>query len=421
MKTMLPTGWTTSRMRDLGEFFGGSTPSTHDSTLWGGSIRWLVPNEISSLQESTILICETKTRLSEKGYRTCSTHLLPRGSIAVSSRATVGDCIILAREMCTNQGFVNIVCSDHVDSLFLLYWLRHNKPLLLRHAAGTTFDEIGRRTFKNLRISYPLNVREQRRIGRAILVTDVAISAARASIAKTEHLQKGLMQQLLTGRLKPDGTPRKKAEFWQHPKVGFVPVGWGVSPLKGLAEIQRGRFSHRPRNEPRFFDGPYPFIQTADIVASRGYICKHSQTLNEEGRRISRSFPKGTIMITIAANIGDTGIAAYDVYATDSVIGITPTGSTDSEFLEFCLRMRKAYLRRMATESAQANINYGNLRPLLIMHPPTPEEQRDVAEPIANCERLILAKEHKIATLQQLKKCLMQNLLTGRIRLSMPG
>lgn len=132
-------------------------------------------------------------------------------------------------------------------------------------------------------------------------------------------------------------------------------------------------------------------------------------------------FPKGTIMITIAANIGDTAIADYDVFATDSVIGITPKKGVDSEFLELCLRMRKSYLERMSTESAQANINYSNLRPLLIMHPTTEDEQKAVAAPIINCEKLILAKEQKIVTLEQLKKSLMQKLLTGRIRLPPDG
>jgi type I restriction enzyme S subunit len=243
-------------------------------------------------------------------------------------------------------------------------------------------------------------------------------AAYQKNIAALELVQKALMQQLLTGRLRPDGTPRAQSEFWAHPKVGLVPNGWEASPLKQLSAIQRGRFSHRPRNEPRFFGGPYPFIQTADIVASRGYIRSHSQTLNDEGRRISRMFPKGTIMITIAANIGDTAIAAYDVFATDSVIGVTPKEGMDSEFLELCLRMRKSYLERMSTESAQANINYGNLRPLLIAHPVTDVEQKAVAAPIMACETLILAKEQKIAALQRLKQSLMQNLLTGRIRLT---
>src|SRR5881296_473216 len=133
------------------------------------------------------------------------------------------------------------------------------------------------------------------------------------------------MQQLLTGHLKADGTPRGQSEFWTHPKAGLVPKGWEVSPLKRLAEIQRGKFSHRPRNEPRFYGGPYPFIQTADVSKSRGYIVSHEQTLSEEGIRISRRFPKGTVFISIVGvNVAATAIAAYDVYATDSVIGMTP-------------------------------------------------------------------------------------------------
>lgn len=126
-------------------------------------------------------------------------------------------------------------------------------------------------------------------------------------------------------------------------------------------------------------------------------------------------------MITIAANIGNTAILAYDMFATDSVIGITPKDGVDSEFLELCLRMRKSYLARISTESAQANINYGNLRPLLIAHPVDVKEQKDVAAPIMACENLILAKEQKITALQRLKTSLMKNLLTGRIRLPVNG
>jgi type I restriction enzyme S subunit len=320
--------------------------------------------------------------------------------------------------------FIVISPSETIDGRFLFYQLTRGdiRALCASLMEGTTGRQrVPSSIFrKRIQIPVPTSRDEQKVIADAFELVDSAITAARGSIEKAKQLQKSLMQQLLTGVLKPDGTTRRKTEFCGHPKMGLVPNGWSVSPLKALAEIQRGRFSCRPRNEPRFFGGPYPFIQTADIVSSRGYIRRHAQTLNEEGRRISRMFPKGSIMITIAANIGDTAIAAYDVFATDSVIGITPKGGMDSEFLELCLRMRKGYLKRMATESAQANINYGNLRPLLIAHPPTIQEQREIAEPIWNCERLILAKEDKIAALQRLKKSLMQNLLTGRIRLPVP-
>jgi type I restriction enzyme S subunit len=323
--------------------------------------------------------------------------------------------------------FESTVCGYHLalirprnglDSGFLshVFQSEATRRYFLAKAAGLTRFGLNARTIRGLPIPLP-KPEEQAAIAGVLDVIESAISDVRTVIAKTDRMQKGLMQQLLTGRIKPDGSQRTESEFWAHPKAGLVAGGWEVSQLKHLATIQRGKFSHRPRNEPRFFGGPYPFIQTADIVASRGYIRQHSQTLSEEGQRISRMFSKGTIMITIAANIGDTAILAYDMFATDSVIGITPKSTVDSEFLELCLRMRQSYLQQVSTESAQANINYGNLRPLLIAHPATDEEQKAIAAPLIACENLIRAKEQKITALQQLKKSLMQNLLTGRIRL----
>lgn len=342
------------------------------------------------------------------------------GDTLISVRAPVGEVNRADQTYGLGRGLAALRATE-MDADFLFYGMQFWREVFQRVAQGTTFDAITERHFRQMWVCFPTDDNERKAIARALTLVDDLLVEVRKSIATAERLQKGLMQQLLTGRLKPDGTPRLKEEFRTHPKVGLVPKGWDVSPLKQVAEIKRGKFSHRPRNEPRFFGGPYPFIQTADIVASRGYIRQHSQTLSEEGRRISRMFSKGTIMITIAANIGDTAIAAYDVFATDSVIGITPAKDVDSEFLELCLRMRKGYLERMSTESAQANINYGNLRPLLIAHPLTCDEQKIVAAPILNCEMVILAKKQKIAALQLVKKSLMQNLLTGRIRLTADG
>lgn len=120
-------------------------------------------------------------------------------------------------------------------------------------------------------------------------------------------------------------------------------------------------------------------------------------------------------------NVAATAIASYDVYATDSVIGMTPIDGVVSEYLEFYLRSVQQKLAVLAGDSARENLNYGILKPLLIKYPSDPKEQQRVADVLCNCESLIRTKEQKIAALQRLKKSLMQNLLTGRIRLPVNG
>ena len=183
---------------------------------------------------------------------------------------------------------------------------------------------------------------EQRAIAAVLDSIDGAIEGAEAVIAATGQLRDSLLHDLLTR-----GLPRQHTEWRDVPGLGTIPADWGVVRLGDVATVERGKFAHRPRNEPRFYGGAIPFIQTGDVVKAIGEIREHSQTLNELGLSISKLFPAGTIIITIAANIGETAIASYPVAFPDSLVGITPKG-IDGSFLEYFLRIRKPYLNELA-------------------------------------------------------------------------
>jgi len=129
--------------------------------------------------------------------------------------------------------------------------------------------------------------------------------------------------------------------------------------LGEIAVLKRGRFSPRPRNDPKYYNGVYPFIQTGDIARSNHRLNKYKQTLNEDGIKVSKCFTTGTIVIAIVgATIGATAILGINVYAPDSVIGIIPVeGCCNNIFLEMVLQFWQPELLRMAPESARANIN----------------------------------------------------------------
>lgn len=288
----------------------------------------------------------------------------------------------------------------------------------ITRATGTTRYTLSKSDFKSLEFEYPENPAEQTAIATILSKVDEAIAATQNSIKAAEKLKKALMQNLLTGNLKPDGSWRSEDEFYEDEKFGKVPLGWEVKPLKELTGIQRGKFSHRPRNEERFYNGIHPFVQTSDVVKSVFYLKEHSQTLSDLGVGVSKKFEKGTIIITIAANIGDVALTKYDVYFPDSLIGIKPYNEIIySEFLLISLMTKQRLLNQVATESAQKNINYGNLRPLPILYPRRIEDQVEIASQIKSCFEAIESKQTKIQTLQRLKKSLMQNLLTGKVRL----
>ena len=203
-------------------------------------------------------------------------------------------------------------------------------------------------------------------------------------------------------------------EFKDSP-VGIIPKDWNFKALSELADVDRGKFIYRPRNDPRLYGGSYPFIQTGDIAsASGGILTTYSQTLNERGISVSRQFPIGTIAITIAANIADTAILGIPMYFPDSVVGAVVKKPNSIRYVELCIHRAKQKLEARAPQSAQKNINLEDLRPLLIPVPST-EEQQKIAEIIDTIDKAIALTDTHIAKLKKAKAGLLHDLLTRGI------
>jgi len=199
----------------------------------------------------------------------------------------------------------------------------------------------------------------------------------------------------------------------------MLPEGWNIIPLEALALVERGRFSVRPRNDPRYYGGKMPFVQTGDISSSECYLTSYSQTLNDAGVNVSKVFEKNAILMTIAANIGDSAITQFAVACPDSVVGIQPyTDKANVVWLKYTLDTFKESLSNQAGKNAQKNINLQVLKPLNIPTPPL-AEQKKIAEILSTWDEAISVVDKQLENCRLQKKALMQQLLTGKKRL--PG
>jgi type I restriction enzyme S subunit len=197
--------------------------------------------------------------------------------------------------------------------------------------------------------------------------------------------------------------------------LGLIPNDWEVKELDKVSKIKRGRFSPRPRNDPKYYGGDIPFIQTSDVALSDGRVDTYSQTLNDEGLKVSALFPKGTILITIAANIGHTAILDIDMACPDSLVGIIVNKETNNEYLNYYLRFIRKRLEYLAP-GAQKNINIEVLSPLKVIAPSF-IEQTAIANFLSTWDSAIESTSQLIAKKEQRKKWLMQQLLSGKKRL----
>jgi type I restriction enzyme S subunit len=190
---------------------------------------------------------------------------------------------------------------------------------------------------------------------------------------------------------------------------------WERQPLNQVAKVERGKSKHRPRNDQKLFGDSYPFIQTGDVRSANKYIDKYEVCYSEFGLKQSRLWNKGTICLTIAANIGDVAILGFDACFPDSVVGITPN-SMNNEFLYYYLKTLQLQLDKKANSAAQKNIN---LKILSEIDVPVPsiEIQNSIADRFSRLEekqfQILSVQQSKLNYLKALKSSLLDRAFKG--------
>ena len=304
---------------------------------------------------------------------------------------------------------------------FFFHLMKHAEPILKNQTNGTGIPHVDKEILEAISVFCP-NVTEQGKIANVLDTLDTAIHKTEAIVEKLKQVKQGLLHDLLTRGVDANGELRpsyeQAPELYQESPLGWIPKDWMVCSLENLAEVSRGKFTHRPRNDPRFYGGKYPFIQTGDVAAGEGeLVSKYSQTLSERGTSVSQEFPAGTIAITIAANIADTAILAIPMYFPDSVVGAVVRPQHNVRFIELYIRKVKPILNARAPQSAQKNINLQDLRPLLLAVPQR-SEQDAIAERYEALQCQLQNEEHALAKFRLEKAGLMDDLLTGHVRVT---
>ena len=152
LKRDIPDGWEVKELGEIAEVLNGATPSTNDSSNYGSDIVWVTPKDLSVQKDKFVYYSERG--ISFKGFNSCSTHILPKGSLLMSSRAPIGLLAISLIEVCTNQGFKNMVPNEKSDNYFLYYYLQEHMMQIQQLGSGTTFAEISKETLSRFPILY---------------------------------------------------------------------------------------------------------------------------------------------------------------------------------------------------------------------------------------------------------------------------
>ena len=176
---------------------------------------------------------------------------------------------------------------------------------------------------------------------------------------------------------------------------------WEYKTLDQLGTVSRGKSKHRPRNDPKLFGGKYPFIQTADVKNADYYITKYSDTYNESGLAQSKLWDKGTLCITIAANIADTGVLAFPACFPDSIMGFVPfEGVANTRFIKYCFDRLQRDCKQISQGTAQDNLSWEKLSTIKFCIPEYKEQCR-IADILSAYDDLIENNQKQITLLEE--------------------
>jgi len=341
------SSWPEVLLGECCEIISGSTPRRDHQEYWGGDIRWVTPKDLRGLEGP--VLADTPEKITRAGYESCSTRLLPTGSVLFSSRAPIGLVAITGREMCTNQGFKSLIPGPDVDASYLHWCLKRLAPRIAAQSSGTTFTEISRKGMERVKIPLP-PLPEQRRIAAILDKAD----AVRRKRQRTIDLADQFLRSAFL-------------EMFGDPVTN--PKGWPKVPLGELCAIRRGA---SPRPIQSFLGGTVPWIKIGDAdPADDLYIHSTAEHVTEEGASKSVRLQPGSFVFANSGSLGFARILGIEGCIHDGWLSLENLDpSLDRIFLLKQLNATTHHFLRIAPEGTQKNLNTSLMKKHRIILPP---------------------------------------------------
>ncbi|MGI0480542.1 restriction endonuclease subunit S [Geminocystis sp. CENA526] len=426
---LIPDDWEIVTIEDIGTIYSGGTPSRDNPSFWGGDIAWVTPTEITSLKGK--YLTETREYITKAGLIGSSANLMPKDTLLITTRATIGYVAISQIPITTNQGFKSIVTNQSCNPNFYYHFLKFIASEMIRLASGSTFDEISRRDFSSIFVVKPPR-KEQEKIAEILDKVDSSIELTEALIKKLKQIKAGLLQDLLTRGLDEKGelrNPDTHPEQFKDSPLGKIPITWEVATLESISTdkpyaIVDGPFGSNLKTE-HYREQGIPVIQSGFVTSGKffaeSYVYVDQFLFNTQKRSAVEA--GDIVMAKIGAQCGTSAILPKDhsvgILAGNSLkISIHPNKAKT----EYILKLLHYYydigkVDLLKTETAQPAISLKNLRNILIPIPPF-NEQEKIAKILDTQERAIEKEEQYLKKLKQKKQGLMQDLLTGKVRVN---
>jgi type I restriction enzyme S subunit len=375
-------------MAKLGEvctILSGSTPKTSVTSYWDGNIKWITPAE---LNEDTFYIMDSVRHITEEGKEKTGLSYLPTGTVILSSRAPIGKTAIAGCEMCCNQGFKNLICSDAIYNEYLYFFLKSKTDYLNSLGRGATFKEISKSIVESIEIPLP-EVNQQKEIAEKFKKLEQLISLRKQQLAKLDELVKARFVEMFG-----------ESEYPCNSLISLIIEGAGLS----YGIVQPGD------------DG------TGDMGVLRPVDLADGKIKTDSIKYIDRSLGDGfkktelngnELLITVRGTTGITALTDSRFKGMNVTRGIAviryDKKKVDPIYLNEYIKMEKSqqYIKEHTRGATLQQINLSELRDLEVVIPPLPL-QRVFATFVERVDQQKQTVQQSFEKLELMKKALMR-------------
>lgn len=380
--------WQKTQLKEMGIFVGGGTPDTNNQEYWNGEINWFTPTEIK-----TDFVDHSIRKISMLGLNKSSAKLLPKGTILITTRATIGDVSIANYECSTNQGFQSLITNEDNDKYFIFNWLKRSKHLLMERANGSTFSEISKSELEKITIYKP-TLDEQFKIGNFLSSVDSKIRLLSDKKRALEKYNTGIKQKIFSQEIRLNDDENKSYPDWKNVK------------LQSLCDYKNGGSFENYVCK----DGKYNLISLNSIDIN-GKIKKEHKKVSVT----DNSLNKGDLIMVLSdvahGNfLGLTDIVPGDNFVLNQRMGaLKPIKEINNFYLKTFINFNQKYFKLMGQGSSQLNLSKGDVLNFPVKLPSI-AEQNKIAEFLSSIEEKIekinfqldKTKDFKIGLLQQM-------------------
>ena len=377
------------KLSELGEIVGGSTPSTKNLNNYGGSISWITPKDLSDF--NGIYISKGERNITEEGFKSCSTKMLPKNSVLFTSRAPIGYIAISKNELCTNQGFKSIIPNEKIYFLYLYYLLKYKKNYIENFGVGTTFKEISATVMKNIEVEIPEDIETQKKIAKVLYTIDKKIELNTQTNNNLYEIGKALYQEYF-----------ENEEYTNN---------YEIKQLSDVTTNNRNKIDNT--KEYKVLSA----VNTGNLVLSDDYFDK--QVYSKDIRKYLNVNKNDFAYNPARINIGSIGLNTFDFNCCVSPVYVTFSVDKDYiDFFDFYFKSKKfnAEVTLRASGSVRQALNYNDFGMIEIPYP-TKEMIDRFNSSYKTIKDRIDKNNTKISNLEQIRDTLLPKLMNGEIDL----